>query len=732
MGTAVMKQYPLDERTRHLLITEFFLAQALMLIALTGLVTEGIDSSLTLKLLIGWIAIGTLRPKLLGSMPRTGGRWVGAAIIIFLIVDLGLHFSDPIDPLLRLGYLIFLSRNLSYRTNRESLQIILLSLFIVILCGVLSVSITYLIQLLLFLPIALVLLTIGSIRTYSEQEVLSHDEWDRFRLSGFLNAIRQSLSLKHVWALMGMLVFMTSCIATIFITLPRIQIHQIIPNITIAGKAKTGFSESFELGSVAAIMEDYSPAFRVEVSDRTSFPEKPFWRMLTMDTYEKGRWSTSQRNANGLRPLIQFKAIHALATRMFPENQQYPDNTWTVYMEGSVSRYLPIPGSFRSIEFVATELLSIDLAQTTFRLGQTPSNLFSFKLKGVLPDTSFRDSAIDAWFSHDHHLEGREPVYPYTTRILNLSAADDETLQSIVAQIRQNQSSSDAVGFAVAAIQYLRENHRYSLQPYQPQFRGDPVVAWLDVGAPGHCEYFATGLALLARKAGYPSRVCVGFAGGKWNERGDLFTVRHRDAHTWCEIRDEKNGWIRVDPTPPARDTWQDGYGNGYSFFEFAGAFEWIEDLKVQYYRNVIGFGSETQNQLLLGLNHSLERWTGRLFSGFSGLKDNRNSGSEGSASAPSHRFSFGWNWSYLLVIMLGAAIYLQFQFRFTGSPIEKTRLKARRLLRKNKAILEKHPGLLRELRIIAYGRDSDWNHPNNVLRSASKINTTSKQRKIS
>jgi hypothetical protein len=205
-----MTSHAAQHDLKRLLMLEFFIGQCLLLIALIGLVTEGIDPSITLKLLIAWIFVGTLRPKWLGWMPRKWGKWVGVSIILFLVVDLSFNFSNPIDPLLRLGYLIFLSRNLSYRTNRESMQLILLSLFIIILCGVLSVSIGYLVQLLLFLPLALILLAIGSLRTYRESDVLSDQDWDHFRLTQFVAEVWRSITLKHVAALMLILGFLTA------------------------------------------------------------------------------------------------------------------------------------------------------------------------------------------------------------------------------------------------------------------------------------------------------------------------------------------------------------------------------------------------------------------------------------------------------------------------------------------------------------------------------------------
>ena len=46
----------------------------------------------------------------------------------------------------------------------------------------------------------------------------------------------------------------------------------------------------------------------------------------------------------------------------------------------------------------------------------------------------------------------------------------------------------------------------------------DPVEDFLVNRKQGHCEYFASALALLLRSIDIPSRVINGFKGGDWNE----------------------------------------------------------------------------------------------------------------------------------------------------------------------------------------------------------------------
>ena len=66
----------------------------------------------------------------------------------------------------------------------------------------------------------------------------------------------------------------------------------------------------------------------------------------------------------------------------------------------------------------------------------------------------------------------------------------------------------------------------------------------------GHCEYFASSLALLSRMAGVPSRYVTGYAAVERNKFGGYLMARDSDAHAWTETYFEGEGWTVWDPTP--------------------------------------------------------------------------------------------------------------------------------------------------------------------------------------
>jgi hypothetical protein len=102
--------------------------------------------------------------------------------------------------------------------------------------------------------------------------------------------------------------------------------------------------------------------------------------------------------------------------------------------------------------------------------------------------------------------------------------------------------------------QHLRTTLQYSLETTNVRDL-DPLENFLFEEKRGHCEYFATAGALMARALGIPSRVAYGWAGGKWFEASGLFVFRANEAHSWTEVWLDRHGWVIMDPTPQANGT---------------------------------------------------------------------------------------------------------------------------------------------------------------------------------
>ena len=78
----------------------------------------------------------------------------------------------------------------------------------------------------------------------------------------------------------------------------------------------------------------------------------------------------------------------------------------------------------------------------------------------------------------------------------------------------------------------------------------DPLADFLFTRKQGHCEHFATALAVMLRTQGFAARVVAGFFGGQ--RIGDHYVVRAGDAHAWTQLFVPGRGWVTYDATPDA------------------------------------------------------------------------------------------------------------------------------------------------------------------------------------
>jgi len=127
-------------------------------------------------------------------------------------------------------------------------------------------------------------------------------------------------------------------------------------------------------------------------------------------------------------------------------------------------------------------------------------------------------------------------------------------LRDELGQILQAQGVSEKQPFkekTARLMKFFAADFRYSLEA-QPEPERDPVVGFLTRSRAGHCEFFATALTLLLRRAGVPARYVTGFICEEPGALRGSYVARLGNAHAWVEAFDRKSGeWVMLEPTPP-------------------------------------------------------------------------------------------------------------------------------------------------------------------------------------
>ena len=90
-------------------------------------------------------------------VPRLVHRLAFPFIVLFFVYDL-VTSREPLPALIHLDLLLILYRLITYRQRRDDLQLVVLGLFLIIVAGVITVSMSFAVQIIAFTGVSLVML----------------------------------------------------------------------------------------------------------------------------------------------------------------------------------------------------------------------------------------------------------------------------------------------------------------------------------------------------------------------------------------------------------------------------------------------------------------------------------------------------------------------------------------------------------------------------------------------
>ncbi len=138
--------------------------------------------------------------------------------------------------------------------------------------------------------------------------------------------------------------------------------------------------------------------------------------------------------------------------------------------------------------------------------------------------------------------------YPGWVRERYLDLPDDVP-QRVLNLARDLTATSRTPYERAHAIESYLRTIPYSLNVERPPSGRDVVDYFLFDLKKGYCDYYATAMVVLARAAGIPARLVVGYAPGRLDSAMGRFVVTQADAHSWAEVYFPHYGWIEFEPT---------------------------------------------------------------------------------------------------------------------------------------------------------------------------------------
>ncbi|MCL6546549.1 MAG: transglutaminaseTgpA domain-containing protein [Bryobacteraceae bacterium] len=124
----------------------------------------------------------------------------------------------------------------------------------------------------------------------------------------------------------------------------------------------------------------------------------------------------------------------------------------------------------------------------------------------------------------------------------------DPRIAELARRVTAYATSDETRAFALE--RHLMSHYEYSGEA-TPSPSKDPLAEFLFERRRGHCEYFASAMAVMLRTLEIPARVVTGFQSGSRNPLNGWYVMRSSDAHAWVEAWLPGRGWVSYDPTPP-------------------------------------------------------------------------------------------------------------------------------------------------------------------------------------
>lgn len=447
---------------------------------------------------------------------------VTIAYILFYPFDYYFITREFLGATVHLVFFVAVVKLLTARTERDYFYLKVIAFLELLSASLVSANLTFFVFLAAFLLFGVATFTSGEIRRGAMRPgVLVRGQ----------PALPARLGWLTAFTALGILV-LTACL---FFLLPRTA-RAAFRRLAPVQQHLTGFSNQVTLGQLGELKQQNTTVMHVKFAVDPRHRLRLRWRGTALATFDGRRWSGGPWRDNPVR----------VEDRQLRINQEIDRGSFAEYASYQVqlnpvgTDYLFFAGAPQSLLVPAA--LIWRTPSGGFRLGTSINDPFRYSVFSYLgepgPDELRRLG-----------LPRPPPLAPEERRVyLELPKLDPRMPQ--LAHDVMGRVEGGEYARAAALERYLRSNYGYTLELLSAPVQ-DPLAHFLFVRRKGHCEYFASAMAVLLRTQGIPSRVVTGFQSGVYNPISGWHVIRAADAHSWVEAWFPEQGWVTFDPTPP-------------------------------------------------------------------------------------------------------------------------------------------------------------------------------------
>jgi hypothetical protein len=274
-----------------------------------------------------------------------------------------------------------------------------------------------------------------------------------------------------------------------------------------------------------------------------------YWRSRTYDIYTGFGWLTSSFET------IPYRAGEMARPPGFPEGESLAISRQS---SAVLVQEIEIIGRESDQLFAAGTILAADQDYQIAWRRSSPSagpDIFG----GSIADSTYRVRSLVTIPDQDR-LRAIGSEYPQGIRERYLTLPDTLPQRVLAQALQLTATQPNLYDRALALESYLR-GFPYTLDVPLPPFGVDVVDYFLFDLQQGYCDYYATAMVVLARAAGIPARLVMGYAGGSYDIERDVIVVTEADAHSWAELYFPETGWVEFEPTGgrPGLDSSEEG-----------------------------------------------------------------------------------------------------------------------------------------------------------------------------
>lgn len=441
------------------------------------------------------------------------------AYIGFYPLDYLFVSRDFVSATVHLVFFLAVMKVLTARATRDYIFLGIIGFLELLAASILSSNLTFFVFLALFLVFGVATFASSEVRrSMRKPHSVARTAWRRFHWR--LAALTVSMSL-GILALTGGLFFL----------LPRTAqaaFRHLVPQRFHV----PGFSNEMTLGEIGEIQKRQTAVMHVKITNGPNQPMK--WRGVALGQFDGRRWFNPPEKPEMLRVSDGMIVLADTPQRWRAAAAQHVD--YQVQLNAMSTDALFLAGTPELIRINARVLLRT--SGGSYRVGYPNTEGLWYFAYTYLGETAPQG-------------DGAGPL-PYEMRAAYLQLPRlDGRVPELARRVAAGAESDAARARAIE--RHLQRSYRYTTKLLDREVP-DPLANFLFARRAGHCEYFASAMAVMLRTLGIPSRVATGFESGVYNPVSGWYVIRASDAHSWVEAYLPGRGWTTFDPTPPSAD----------------------------------------------------------------------------------------------------------------------------------------------------------------------------------